>query len=210
MKIYSLLFLPVLLFTSCATITRGVHDKLTVTSVPSGANVVLSTGERGVTPAKFVKERKAEPFTVTVIKPGYVPQTVMVKSKFGGTGGGAMAGNVLFGGAIGVGVDAGTGAYKSLYPNPVSVQLVPMSKSKSRTTSNRSTTPVSEEKSRVKSQSTKTQTKVETAPQRETTPSSESVITPAPAATSSSESVVTPAPTATPYVPPTLESSPTP
>jgi hypothetical protein len=196
MKIYSLLFLPLLFFSSCATITRGVHDKLTVTSDPSGANVVLSTGERGVTPTKFVKERKTEPFTVTVSKPGYVPETVKVESKFGGTGGGAMAGNLLLGGAIGIGVDAGTGAYKSLYPNPVSVHLVPTSTSKSRTTSKRSTTAVSEEKPRVKSISTKTQTKVETAPQRETTPSS--------------ESVPTPDPTATPYVPPTLESSPSP
>jgi PEGA domain len=196
MKIYSLLFLPLLFLTSCATITRGVHDKLTVTSDPSGANVILSTGERGVTPTKFVKERKTEPFAVTLSKPGYVPQTVKVESKFGGTGGGAMAGNLLLGGAIGMGVDAGTGAYRSLYPNPVSVHLVPTSTSKSRTTSKRSTTAVSEEKPRVKSKSTKTQTEVETAPKIETAPKSESV--PPPAAT------------ATPYVPPTLETSPSP
>jgi PEGA domain len=193
MKIYSLLFLPVLLFTSCATITRGVHEKLSVRSDPSGADVRLSTGEHGITPAKFVKLRRTEPFTVTVSKSGYVPQTVKIESKFGGTGGAAMAGNVILGGAIGLGVDAGTGAYNSLYPNPVSVHLVPTSKSK---TSKRSTTAVSEEKPRVKSKSTKTQTKVETAPKIETAPKSESV--PPPAAT------------ATPYVPPTLETSPSP
>jgi len=195
MKIYSLLFLPLLFFSSCATITRGVHDKLTVTSDPSGANVVLSTGERGVTPTKFVKERKTDPFTVTVSKPGYVPETVKVESKFGGTGGGAMAGNLLLGGAIGIGVDAGTGAYKSLYPNPVSVHLVPTSKSKSKT-SKRSTTSTSVETPRAKTKSTKSAAKVETAPKIETTTKSES----APA----------PAPTATPYVPPTLETSPSP
>ena len=195
MKIYSLLFLPLLFFSSCATITRGVHDKLTVTSDPSGANVVLSTGERGVTPTKFVKERKTDPFTATVSKPGYVPETVKVESKFGGTGGGAMAGNLLLGGAIGIGVDAGTGAYKSLYPNPVSVHLVPTSKSKSKT-SKRSTTSTSVETPRAKTKSTKSAAKVETAPKIETTTRSES----APA----------PAPTATPYVPPTLETSPSP
>ena len=143
MKTYSLLFLPVLFFTSCATITRGVHDKLSVASDPSGANVVLSTGEHGVTPTKFVKERKTEPFTVTVSKPGYVPQTVKVESKFGGTGGGAMAGNLLLGGAIGMGVDAGTGAYKSLYPNPVSVTLVPTGKSKATSAKKSSSSPSS-------------------------------------------------------------------
>jgi hypothetical protein len=143
MKTYSLLFLPVLFFTSCATITRGIHDKLSVTSDPSGANVVLSTGERGVTPMKFVKPRRTEPFTVTVTKPGYVPQTVKVESKFGGTGGAAMAGNVILGGAIGIGVDAGTGAYNSLYPNPVSVKLVPTGKSKAPSTKKSTSSPSS-------------------------------------------------------------------
>src|SRR5690242_21145501 len=128
MKTHYLLFLPVLCFTSCATITRGVHEKLSVMSDPSGANVVLSTGEKGVTPAKFVKMRRTEPFTVTVSKPGYISQTVRVESKLGGTGGTAMAGNALLGGVIGLGVDAGTGAYNSLYPNPISVHLVPTGK----------------------------------------------------------------------------------
>jgi len=191
MKIYSVLLLPLWFLTSCATITRGVHDKLTVMSDPPGADVRLSTGEDGITPATFVEKRRRDSFTVTVRKPGYAAQTVTVKSKAGGTGATAMAGNVLLGGAIGMGVDAGTGAYNSLYPNPVSVHLVPISKSK---TSKRSTTVVSEEKPRAKS--TKTQAKSGTSPKIKTRPRS--------------ESVATPAPTATPYVPPSLESSPSP
>ncbi|PYJ32046.1 MAG: hypothetical protein DME88_12550, partial [Verrucomicrobia bacterium] len=123
-----LLCLPVVLITSCATITRGSHDKLTVLSEPSGAKVVLSSGEKGVTPTKFVKSRR-DSFTVTVSKAGYVPQTVNVESKVSATGGTAMAGNVIVGGPIGAGVDAVSGAYNSLYPNPVSVRLVPRRKS---------------------------------------------------------------------------------
>jgi hypothetical protein len=123
-----LLCLPVVLFTSCATITRGSHDKLTVLSEPSGANVVLSSGEKGVTPTKFVKSRR-DNFTVTVSKAGYIPQTVNVESKVSATGGTAIAGNVIVGGPIGAGVDAVSGAYNSLYPNPVSVRLVPRRKS---------------------------------------------------------------------------------
>src|SRR6266478_7845657 len=123
-----LLCLPVVLITSCATITRGSHDKLTVLSEPSGARVVLSSGEKGVTPTKFVKSRR-DSFTVTVSKAGYVPQTVNVESKVSATGGTAM----IAGGPIGVGVDAVSGAYNSLYnslyPNPVSVRLVPLRKS---------------------------------------------------------------------------------
>src|SRR5439155_5992463 len=97
----------------------------------------------------------------------------------------------LAGGIISVGIDAVTGAYNSLYPNPVSVHLVPTSKSK---TSKRSTTVVSEEKPRAKS--TKTQAKSGTSPKIKTQPRL--------------ESVATPAPTSTPYVPPSLESSPSP
>lgn len=120
--------LPFLFLTSCATITRGVHEKLKVVSEPPGADVKLSSGEKGVTPATFVKSRK-ESFGVTISKAGYVAQTVKVESKFSSTGGTAMAGNVLAGGIIGVGVDAMSGATSSLYPNPVSVRLVPGTKS---------------------------------------------------------------------------------
>jgi hypothetical protein len=190
-----LLVLPLLALTSCATITRGVHDKLSVISDPPGADVKLSTGEHGVTPAKFVKSRRTEPFTVTVSKPGYASQTVKVEGKFGGTGGAAMAGNVLLGGAIGIGVDAGTGAYNSLYPNPVSVHLVPTAKTTKTTKKAASSTTA--EKPKAKTKVTKSPTpKPEEAPKIEATPPP--------------VNAPTPEATATPYVPPTLESSPTP
>jgi hypothetical protein len=111
-------------FTSCATIIRGAHDELKVISTPSGADVALSSGERGVTPVAFVKRRR-DNFQVTISKPGYISQTVRVESRASGSGAAATAGNLALGG-IGVAVDAGTGAWNSLYPNPVSVQLVPL------------------------------------------------------------------------------------
>jgi hypothetical protein len=119
-----LLCLPVVLFTSCATITRGSHETLIVLSEPPGANVVLSSGEKGVTPATFVKSR-GDNFTVTVSKAGYVPQTVNVESKVSATGGAAMAGNVGFivGAPIGVAVDAAKGAY-----NPSTEPMFPTAK----------------------------------------------------------------------------------
>ncbi len=143
-----LFLLPLLLLTSCATITRGVHEKLRVESDPLGANVQLSTGEKGVTPATFVKKRRSESFEVTVSKPGFVPQTVHVKSDFSATGGTAMVGgNFVLGGFVGVGVDAASGAYNSLYPNPVSVHLVPSKKSESRSASRKKSKPPTKKKS---------------------------------------------------------------
>src|SRR5207248_4138639 len=123
LKLISLLCAGLCL-TSCATVIRGPHEKLQVTSTPLGAGVSLSSGETGVTPATFIKNRR-DNFQVTVTKPGYLTQTVFVVSRASGSGVAATAANVATGGPIGVAVDAGTGAWNSLYPNPVSVQLVP-------------------------------------------------------------------------------------
>ena len=124
LKIIGALGLTILL-NSCATVVRGVHEDLKVVSEPAGADVYLSTGEKGVTPATFRKRRRGNSFLVTVTKPGYYSQTVTIRSKGSPTGAAATAGNVAAGGVIGVAVDAGTGAWDSLYPNPVSVRLVP-------------------------------------------------------------------------------------
>jgi hypothetical protein len=110
--------------TSCATVIRGSHEKLQVITAPPGADVRLSTGETGITPAIFTKLRR-DSFQVTVSKAGYLTQTVNVESRASGSGVAATAGNVVAGGVIGAAVDAGTGAWNSLYPNPVSMQLVP-------------------------------------------------------------------------------------
>ena len=123
-----LLCLVVVLLISCATMSRGSHDTLTVLSEPSRANVALSSGEKGVTPTTFVKGRR-DNFTVTVSKAGYISQTVNVKSKVSAPGGTARTRDVLLGGPLGVTVDAVSGAYNSLYPNPVSVRLLPRRKS---------------------------------------------------------------------------------
>ena len=122
-KILGALGLTILL-SSCATVIRGVHEDFKVVSEPAGADVYLSTGEKGVTPATFRKRRRGNSFLVTISKPGYYSQTVTVKSKGSPTGAAATAGNAATAG-IGVAVDAGTGAWDSLYPNPVSVRLVP-------------------------------------------------------------------------------------
>ena len=93
-KIISALSLTVLL-SSCATVVRGVHEDFKVVSDPAGADVYLSTGEKGVTPATFRKRRRGNSFLVTITKPGYYSQTVTVKSKGSATGAAATAGNAV-------------------------------------------------------------------------------------------------------------------
>ncbi len=66
--------------------------------------------------------RKKE-FTLTASAPGYQSQVIDVETRVSGKGAAGMAGNVLLGGVIGVGVDAATGATLDHYPNPVNFIL---------------------------------------------------------------------------------------
>jgi hypothetical protein len=66
--------------------------------------------------------RKSE-FTATISKPGYKTLEIRVTNKVSGNGGAGMAGNVIFGGLIGAGVDMTTGAMLDLTPNPLNVTL---------------------------------------------------------------------------------------
>ena len=107
----------------CATVTRGTKDVLVVESEPPGADIRLSTGITGNTPASFKLPRKTA-LTVKIEKEGYEPVEVNVTPHITGAGGAGMAGNVLVGGLIGAAVDAGTGSMYSLKPNPIKVKLL--------------------------------------------------------------------------------------
>ncbi len=108
---------------ACATITRGVHETWTVDTDPGGAQVKTSNGFAcDQTPCTFRMERKTE-FDVTISKAGYKPYHGHVTHSVSGAGGAGMAGNVLVGGIIGVGVDATSGAMMDLKPNPLKVTL---------------------------------------------------------------------------------------
>ncbi|BCT92443.1 hypothetical protein LYSHEL_14670 [Lysobacter helvus] len=128
MKIFSRLMLAVVLcaafgLTGCATVTRGSTQAFTVDSVPLGATVSMSNGERCTTPCTLKLKRK-HPVSVEVCKAGFSAVNTTVQSQMSGAGGTALAGNVLIGGLIGAGVDAATGATKDLRPNPLMLTLV--------------------------------------------------------------------------------------
>jgi hypothetical protein len=109
----------------CATVTRGTDEMVQVHSDPQGAQVQTSLGFQCITPCTLNVPRKTE-FTVTIAKPGYEPQTIPVLTRMGGGGAAGLAGNVLVGGAIGIGVDVATGATLEHYPNPVTATLRPL------------------------------------------------------------------------------------
>jgi hypothetical protein len=120
-----LLCLAVGFASGCATVTRGSSQAWTVETDPAGADVALSNGERCKTPCTL-KLRRKYGFTVDISKEGYEPVRTEVVSQMSGAGGTALAGNIILGGLIGAGIDAGSGAAKDLRPNPLSVKLNPV------------------------------------------------------------------------------------
>src|SRR5262245_46129063 len=108
----------------CATVTRGTTNTIGFDSQPSQAEVRTSNGLGCVTPCSLTVKRNEE-FIATFSKPGYQPQQVEVKTQVAGAGAVGVAGNVLIGGLVGIGVDAVTGAANEHTPNPVSAELGP-------------------------------------------------------------------------------------
>ena len=108
MRLIFVLFLAAL-SSGCATVTRGTDSTIGFDSQPSQAEVRTSNGLGCVTPCSLVVKRNEE-FVATFSKPGYRSKQVEVKTQLAGAGAAGLAGNVLVGGLIGLGVDAVTGA----------------------------------------------------------------------------------------------------
>lgn len=125
LKNITLLPILTLLLTNCATITRGSTETFVIETTPPGAEATLSTGLYCVTPCSLRVRRRGD-FVVTIEREGYETVQATVTSSIDTAGGGALAGNVIFGGFIGAGVDAGTGASLAHQPNPLIVELVPV------------------------------------------------------------------------------------
>ena len=122
--IRSIFLIATLLISSgCASITRGTSEAYVIQSEPPGASASLSSGLRCQTPCSLKVKRRSD-FTVLVEKKGYESVTATVTSSIDGAGAAGMAGNVLVGGIIGAGIDAGTGAMHSHKPNPLIVRLI--------------------------------------------------------------------------------------
>lgn len=104
--------------TGCATIIKGTHQDVPVSSEPSGASVLVDGVREGSTPATLRLSRK-QSHVVTIELKGYDSENVTLKPSMGG----AVAGNIVAGGLIGWGVDASTGAQYNLHPDSVAVRL---------------------------------------------------------------------------------------
>jgi hypothetical protein len=121
MKVLPIIFLGLLL-SSCASITTGSNQSLSVNTEPDNQASCTLTNDKGSwyinnTPGTVTVNRAFGDMTV-ICKKDQKTGIVKVKSSCNATN----AGNILFGGFIGLAVDAGTGAGYN-YPGIIHVPL---------------------------------------------------------------------------------------
>ena len=106
----------------CATIIEGTTQSVSVSTVPEqGAQCTLKNSEGTwflTTPGSTTVHKTKNDMTVDCNKAGFEPGHMVAVSHFGGT----TVGNVIAGGAIGLGVDAASGANYH-YDSPITVTL---------------------------------------------------------------------------------------
>ncbi len=110
---------------ACASIMEGTDQSIAVSSHPSGAICVLEREGGQIaavnpTPGTVRVEKSAEDISVRCSKLGYQDSIGVLVSELEGM----TAGNLIFGGVIGLAVDAGSGAMH-YYPSSITVNLSP-------------------------------------------------------------------------------------
>ncbi len=103
-----------LLLQSCGSIVNGSSQKVAITSSPSDAQIYINDKPMGRTPACVKLKRKDNHF-VRLELPGYEPYECMLKRELSGWA----FGNVVFGGLVGIAVDAMTGGMYKLSDDTV-------------------------------------------------------------------------------------------
>jgi hypothetical protein len=111
--------------TGCATIVKGHSQQINVVTNPPGATCDLQRDGTSVatvnpTPGTATVDKSRKDLSISCRKAGYLASDGKVPSKFHPM----TFGNVLFGGIIGFGVDAASGAMME-YEESITLRLVP-------------------------------------------------------------------------------------
>ncbi|GAB4237627.1 MAG: hypothetical protein Tsb0034_12840 [Ekhidna sp.] len=114
--------------TNCASIIHGPTQVVDFSSQPTGASVTIDGKEYGNTPQSITLRRmgrskdEAKPkqeYQVKIAMEGYYPYEVKIKREMDGW----FLGNILFGGIIGIIIDAANGSMYKLTPDQVIAQM---------------------------------------------------------------------------------------
>lgn len=120
-KLCSAFFLSLALassFTSCATLVNGTRQNISISSQPSDANIWLDSMYVGRTPM-IVQVPRSDSHLVTISLEGYEPYQIVFSKRLSGW----VFGNIIFGGFIGLAIDAITGSIYTLTPDQVQATL---------------------------------------------------------------------------------------
>lgn len=107
-----------LLLTSCATIMHGTRQNIGISSNPAHARVAIDGRYVGQTPIIVNLTRKDNHF-LRIELPGYMPYEAVFTKQLSGW----VFGNVIFGGVIGLAVDAISGGIYKLTPEQVQAEM---------------------------------------------------------------------------------------
>jgi hypothetical protein len=110
--------LPLLLLTSCATIMHGTTEKVGISSNPTDAEVWVDNQFVGKSPTIVQMTRKDNHFVRIELK-GYEPYEITLERQLSGW----VFGNIVFGGFIGLAVDAVTGGLYHLTPQQIQAEM---------------------------------------------------------------------------------------
>ena len=123
----AIMFCPVLLcfslLSGCATIVSGTSQRVSVTTAPVSGAMCSLTNPEGTwyisTPSSVVSHKSVSFLDIECKKAGYYDGKATIKSRVKP----AFFGNALFGGGIGLGIDAYDGAGFS-YPTNIQVPMM--------------------------------------------------------------------------------------
>ncbi len=104
----------------CATIMHGgTTQRIGISSVPTGATVSVDNNKpQGVTPI-FADLKRSEEHIITIEMPGYEKSQLTITKSMSGW----VWGNIVFGGLIGLAVDAISGSIYNLSPEQLNAEL---------------------------------------------------------------------------------------
>ena len=103
---------------ACATIMHGTTQDVGISSTPTGSSVTIDNKPLGNTPV-IAKLARKDHHIVKIEMPGYQPFESTITRKVSGW----VWGNILFGGLIGLAVDAISGGLYKLTPEQVAGTL---------------------------------------------------------------------------------------
>ncbi|MFZ1809011.1 MAG: PEGA domain-containing protein [Cyclobacteriaceae bacterium] len=126
---HSLIILTVVgLVTGCASIIHGPTQSVDFSSQPSGAKITIDGQDYGVTPKSVDLRRKGrlkgenkdkKEYAVKIELEGFYPYEIKIKREMDGW----FLGNIIFGGLIGIIIDAANGSMYKLTPDQIIAQM---------------------------------------------------------------------------------------